>query len=84
MFTVGLKLTNMRVSDFSMDMASSSLAIANETIQVHVKDVSLHFDMGFKLASEPDFVTDQGVGTIKLLNFNVTLELKPVNVDGAL
>lgn len=84
MFTVGLRLTNMRVSDFKMDMDGSRLAIANDAIQVQVNDVSLHFDLDFNLASEPEFVADKGIGSIKLLNFNVTVDLKPVNTNGAL
>ena len=84
MFDMGLALTNMRVSSFLMDNENSHIAFVNETITVHVRDVSLYFDLDFKLASEPEFVTDQGVGSIKLLNFNVTLVMKPQNKNGML
>lgn len=84
MFTVGLALTNMRVSEFHVNIDSSTLAFTESAIVVNVTDVSLLFDLDFKLASDPDFLTDKGVGAIALNHFNVSLEMTPVNDNGAL
>ena len=43
---------------------------------------SLNFEMDFKLYSDPDWFRDQGTGQISINDFNVSINLTPVNVNG--
>ena len=46
--------------------------------------MSSNFDLKYNLISVPELLKDHGVGSIKVINFNVSLHLIPFNRNGIL
>ena len=44
----------------------------------------LDFDLDYNLISVPQLLHDQGVGSIKIINFNLSLHLVPYNKNGSI
>ena len=42
------------------------------------------FDMGFKIFSSPEWIRDEGTGSITVQDFNVTMQLVPESENGKL
>lgn len=55
-----------------------------DALSLIVKGVNMEFNYGFKIWSEPEWIQDDGTGTIKVKNADLQLNLTPTQKDGKL
>lgn len=72
-----------------MDSEASSISVKRgdkdqSFMEVSIRNMSLVFDMDFNMLSRPQVIADKGVGTISVLNFDVSIQLQPFNDNGSL
>lgn len=53
-------------------------------INIEVLNVNANFSLVYHLLSRPNLVRDEGVGSIRIDNMNISLKLSPYNDDGHL
>ena len=51
-------------------------------ILVSIQDMSMNFDLDFKIHSWPEWFNDQGNGHVAIRDFDATLHLIPYNKNG--
>lgn len=71
---------------FDMDIAESYLKIDDEeqALVLLVQGINLQYDFGFKIWSEPEFISDEGDGQFIISKTSLMITLKPIEQDGVL
>lgn len=83
--TVTIPLTHQRVTGFSMNPLSGlSLSELAPQIVFNMVGANLQFTFDYKLRSDPDWLHDNGTGSIVISGMNATFLMTPRIVDGAL
>ena len=77
--TFALFLSDQRLSEFKVDKNQQIITFDSETssLMINIRNMSLSFDLKFNLISVPELLKDQGIGFIKVDNFDVSLHLFP-------
>lgn len=85
-FSAFMCRTDQVLTNFEMNTAQSSLHIDDEmqALVLYVKGINLQLDYGFKIWSEPEWVSDEGTGSISVTDTSIKMTLKPLERDGVL
>ena len=87
--TVGLVIQKQEVKDFTFDMEKSTIEIrdgkeSRPSILINIRDLNIGFTMHYNILSRPDFVRDEGDGSIRIDRMNISIKLTPYSDKGHL
>jgi len=83
--TVTIPLTRQKVTGFSMSPLSGLyLSELAPQIVFNMVGANLEFKFDYKLRSDPDWLHDNGTGSIVITGMNATFIMTPKIIDGAL
>jgi hypothetical protein len=89
-----MQLENQKLTEFVVNKEKSVIKIVQEAVEgsdetkayilVSIQDMSMNFDLDFKILSRPEWFSDQGKGHVKITDFDASLHLIPFSKDGKL
>ena len=78
-------IKDQSIGDLEFFMEHTEFSISKEdNVKFRLFGKVAKFDMGFKISSSPEWIRDEGTGSIEVQDFNITMELVPESDNGKL